>query len=177
MFAKKFLKKDTFDNYDDYIQNATPIVPENFNFAYDVIDVIAHDTPDKVAVLWTNDSGEKKTITFKMLSQMSGRMANCLAQRGIKKGDTVLLFMRRRWEYWVLMMAMHRVGIIPIPSTNQLKAEDIKFRVNMADVKTGRVNLTVCQMKIQILWLFILPVVQQICQKWLRIILHIHWGI
>ena len=136
MFAKKFLKKDTFDNYDDYIQNATPIVPENFNFAYDVIDVIAHDTPDKVAVLWTNDSGEKKTITFKMLSQMSGRMANCLAQRGIKKGDTVLLFMRRRWEYWVLMMAMHKLGAIPIPSTNQLKAEDIKFRLKAADVHT-----------------------------------------
>ncbi|MBR2510977.1 MAG: acetyl-CoA synthetase, partial [Alphaproteobacteria bacterium] len=86
MFAKKFLKKEVFDNYDDYIQNATPIVPENFNFAYDVVDVIAKKTPDKVAVLWTNDSGEKKSITFKMLSQMSGAVANFLAGRGVKKG-------------------------------------------------------------------------------------------
>ena len=136
MFAKKFLKKEIFDNYDDYICNATPIVPENFNFAYDVVDVIAKETPDKVAVLWTNDSGEKKSITFKMLSQMSGAVANFLAGRGVKKGDTVLLFMRRRWEYWVLMMAMHKLCAIPIPSTNQLKSEDIKFRIKTAEVKT-----------------------------------------
>ena len=136
MFAKKFLKQERFDNYDDYIQNATPVVPEDFNFAYDVIDVIADSTPDKVALLWTNDSGEKKSITFKMLSQMSGAVANFLVARGVQKGDTVLLFMRRRWEYWVLMMAMHKLGAIPIPSTNQLKSEDIKFRIKSADVKT-----------------------------------------
>ena len=136
MFAKKFLKKEIFDNYDDYICNATPIVPENFNFAYDVVDVIAKETPDKVAVLWTNDSGEKKSITFKMLADMSSAVANFLQMRGIKKGDTVLLFMRRRWEYWVLMMAMHKLGGIPIPSTNQLKSEDIKFRIKTAEVKT-----------------------------------------
>ena len=52
-------------NYDDYKENATPIVPENFNFAYDVGDVIAKETPGKVALLWVNDAGEKKSITFK----------------------------------------------------------------------------------------------------------------
>lgn len=136
MFAKRFLKKEKFDSYDDYVQNAAPIVPDNFNFAYDVIDEIAQETPDKVAILWANDSGDKKIITFRDLARMSNAVANFLVKQGLGKGDTVLLFMRRRWEYWVLMMAMHRVGIIPIPSTNQLKAEDIKFRVNMADVKT-----------------------------------------
>lgn len=136
MFAKRFLKKDIFDSYDDYVQNAAPIVPDNFNFAYDVIDVMANETPDKVAILWANDSGDKKIITYRDLSRMSHAVANFLVNQGLGRGDTVLLFMRRRWEYWVLMMAMHRVGIIPIPSTNQLKAEDIKFRVNMADVKT-----------------------------------------
>jgi acyl-CoA synthetase (AMP-forming)/AMP-acid ligase II len=135
MFIKRFLKKEKFDNYDDYIQNAVPVVPENFNFAYDVLDVMADETPDKVAVLWVNDTGDKKVITFKMLSEMSGRVANFLSQQGIKKGDAVLLFMRRRWEYWVLMMAMHRIGAIPIPSTNQLKSEDIKFRIKTAGVK------------------------------------------
>ena len=136
MFIKRFLKKEKFDNYDDYIQNAVPVVPENFNFAYDVLDVMANESPDKVAVLWVNDDGEKKSITFKMLSEMSGAVANFLAERGIKKGDTVLLFMRRRWEYWVVMMAMHKLGAIPIPSTNQLKSEDIKFRIKTADVKS-----------------------------------------
>ena len=134
MFALRFLKQEKFDNYDDYRQNAVPSVPDNFNFAYDVVDVIASETPDKVALLWTNDSGEKKKITFKMLSAMSNAVANFLASRGLKRGDTVLLFLRRRWEYWVLMMAMHKLGVIPIPSTNQIKVEDIKYRLNTANV-------------------------------------------
>ena len=74
MFIKRFLKKYIFDNYDDYKENAIVDVPENFNFAYDVVDAIASENPDKVAILWTNDSGDKKTITFKMLSDMSNRL-------------------------------------------------------------------------------------------------------
>ena len=134
MFFKRFLKQGEFNNYDDYRENAAPIVPENFNFAYDVVDVIARETPDKVAVLWVDDTGEKKVITFKLLAQWSNAVANFLNARGLKKGDTVLLFMRRRWEYWVLMMAMHKLGVIPIPSTNQLKAKDIEYRLKSAEV-------------------------------------------
>ena len=136
MFIKRFLKKYIFDNYDDYKENAIVDVPENFNFAYDVVDAIASENPDKVAILWTNDSGDKKTITFKMLSDMSNAVANFLRGRGIGRGDTVLLFLRRRWEYWVLMMAMHRLCAIPVPSTNQLKAEDIKYRLGAAGART-----------------------------------------
>ena len=135
MFAKRFLKKDSFKNYDDYLQNATPVVPDNFNFAYDVVDVIANESPDKVAILWVNDNGERLSITFKMLSMWSNAVANFLIAHGLKRGDTVLLFLRRRWEYWVLMMAMHKLGVIPIPSTNQLKTEDIKYRLNAANVR------------------------------------------
>lgn len=135
MFAKRFLKKDSFENYDDYLQNATPVVPDNFNFAYDVVDVIANESPDKVAILWVNDNGERLSITFKMLSMWSNAVANFLIAHGLKRGDTVLLFLRRRWEYWVLMMAMHKLGVIPIPSTNQLKTEDIKYRLNAANVR------------------------------------------
>ncbi len=136
MFALNFLAKAQFDNYDDYIQNGAPIVPEHFNFAYDVIDVLADTDPDKVALLWTNDDGEKRSFTFRDLSRMSNSVANFLASQGLVKGDTVLLFMRRRWEYWVLMMAMHKLGVIPIPSTNQLKSEDIKYRIDAAGVRT-----------------------------------------
>lgn len=132
MFATRFLPKDKFENYQDYVENARPIVPENFNFAYDVIDVIARETPDKLAIIWVDDNGSKKNFTFSDLSHMSNAMANFLLSRGLKKGDTVLLFLRRRWEYWVLMMAMHKIGVIPIPSTNQLKAEDIKYRIDAA---------------------------------------------
>ena len=68
MFAIRFLKKTKFDSYDDYIQNGAPVVPEHFNFAYDVIDVLANENPDGVALLWTDDSGIKKTFTFRDLS-------------------------------------------------------------------------------------------------------------
>ncbi len=136
MFALNFLKKTKFDNYDDYIENGAPIVPDNFNFAYDVIDKIATETPDKVALLWTDDSGTKVKLTFKDMSLMSNAAANYLMSRGLTKGDTVLMFLRRRWEYWILMMAMHKLGVIPIPSTNQLKAEDIKYRIEAAQAKT-----------------------------------------
>lgn len=135
MFALRFLKKATFDSYDDYVQNGAPIVPENFNFSYDVIDVLAKENPNDIALLWTDDSGEVKKFSFLDLSRMSSAVANFLTSRGLKKGDTVLLFMRRRWEYWILMLAMHKVGVIPIPSTNQLKAEDIEYRIDQADSK------------------------------------------
>lgn len=135
MFALRYLKKTKFDNYDDYIQNGVPTVPDNFNFAYDVIDVLATEEPDKVALLWTDESGAKKTFTFSDLSRLSNAAANFLKGLGLVKGDTVLLFMRRRWEYWILMMAMHKLGVIPIPSTNQLKSEDIKYRIQAAQVK------------------------------------------
>lgn len=135
MFALKFLSKIKFDSYQDYKENAIPTVPDNFNFAYDVIDALAIESPDKVALIWNDDSGHKKTFTFRDLARASNAAANFLAGRGIKKGDTVLLFMRRRWEYWILMLAMHKLGAIPIPSTNQLKAEDIRYRIQTADVK------------------------------------------
>lgn len=133
MFATRFLPKDTFENYTDYITNAIPTIPNNFNFAYDVIDVIATETPDKTAIIWTNDTGDTKTITFQELSLMSNSVANFLSARGIKRGDTVLLFLRRRWEYWVLMIALHKLCAIPIPSTNQLKSEDIKYRIQASN--------------------------------------------
>jgi len=133
MFATRFLAKKNFENYEDYRQNAMPIVPEHFNFAYDVIDVIARETPEKCAIIWVDDAGIRRDFTFGDLSKMSNAVANYLTSRGLKKGDTVLLFLRRRWEYWILMMAMHKAGIIPIPSTNQLKAEDIKYRIDAAE--------------------------------------------
>ena len=72
MFIKRFLKKEKFDNYDDYVQNAVPVVPENFNFAYDVLDVMANESPDKVAVLWVNDDGEKNQLHLKCCQKCRG---------------------------------------------------------------------------------------------------------
>ena len=135
MFAHKFLDRLDFESYEDYAKNAIVRVPDNFNFAYDVIDAVAAETPDKPALLWLNDGGEKKSFTFADISRLSNAAANFLLARGLRRGDTVLLFLRRRWEYWILMMAMHKLGVIPIPSTNQLKSEDIKYRIDTAGIQ------------------------------------------
>ncbi len=136
MLKNRFMKKTEFSSYEDYLENGTPIVPENFNFAFDVVDELAKTDPDSRAILWVDDTGAEKTFTFRDLSEMSAKAANALTAQGIKKFDTVLLFLRRRWEYWVLMMALHKIGAIAIPSTNQLKSHDILYRLDMADVDT-----------------------------------------
>ena len=64
MFGLKFLKKTKFDNYDDYIENGAPIVPEHFNFSYDVIDVLANETPDNIALLWETIRAKKRNLHF-----------------------------------------------------------------------------------------------------------------
>ncbi|MDR2770158.1 MAG: AMP-binding protein [Rickettsiales bacterium] len=135
MLATKFLKKASFDSYEDYIQNGAPVVPENFNFAYDALDVIAADNPDAPALLWTNDEGLRRSFSFRDISDLSNAAANVLASRGIGRGDAVLLFLRRRWEYWIIMMALHKLGAVPIPSTSQLKAHDIKYRIDLAGAR------------------------------------------
>ena len=136
MFYKKFLKKSKFDNYQDFQKNGAPIVPEKFNFAYDMVDVMADEQPDKIALIWTDDTGAKMEFSYKTLSEMSSAAAKFLISRGIGHGDTVLLFLRRRWEYWILMMALHKIGAIAIPSTSMLKASDIQYRIDKAEVKT-----------------------------------------
>ena len=135
MFRNRFMKKKEFDSYEDYVANGEVIVPENFNYAYDVVDVLAKEQPELKALYWTNDEGEKKILTFKDISELSNQAANILKSAGIAKGDTVLLCLRRRYEYWYMMMALHKIGAVAIPSTSQLKSHDIEYRLKMADIK------------------------------------------
>lgn len=110
-------------------------VPENFNFSYDVIDVYARECPEKKALVWTDDNGEDRTYNFLEISQWSKRAANFFVSKGIKKGDRVMLFLRRRYEFWWIILALHRIGAIAIPATTQLLSEDIVYRNNSADIK------------------------------------------
>ena len=126
----KFLDRTEFKDYDDFKANCKLKVPEKFNFAYDVIDEYARLAPDKRAILWCNDQGEEKVITFKQLSDMSKKVANVLKNHGINKGDIVMTMLNRRWEYWVTVIACHRTGVVVIPATFMLKAKDIEYRIN-----------------------------------------------
>lgn len=109
-------------------------IPEQFNFAYDVLDTIAAETPEKEALVWC-DENEERIFTFADISRESKRAANFFMHQGIKKRDIVLLFLRRRYEFWFMLMGLHRIGAIAIPATTQLMPHDIEYRITAAKVK------------------------------------------
>lgn len=135
MLLHKFLPRIEFDSYEDFKANYKVNIPEDFNFGFDVVDAWAEADENKKALVWCNDHGEEKTFTFKDISRLSNKAANYFKSLGIKKGDVVMLILRRRWEYWVCATAIHKIGAIVIPGTLQLTKKDIVYRGNSASVK------------------------------------------
>ena len=131
----KFLDRIEFTDYDDFKANCKLKVPDKFNFAYDVIDEYARLAPEKRAVLWCNDKGEEKIITFGELALLSKKIASVLKANGINKGDVLMTMLNRRWEYWATIIACHRAGVIIVPATFLLTAKDIEYRIKNAGAK------------------------------------------
>ena len=133
--VNRFLARTDYADYDDYAKNCNLIVPDNFNFAYDVVDEYARLCPEKRALVWCNDKGEKKSFTFKDISSLSNRIANALLSFGYKKGDVIMSMLNRRWEFWTLIIACHKIGVVIIPATFMLTPKDISYRINGAGAK------------------------------------------
>lgn len=108
--------------------------PEDFNFAYDVVDEYAQETPDKRAIVWCNTTDEEHIFTFADVRDESNRIANVLVKDGIKKGDKVMVVLRRHYEYWFTAMALCKIGAIMIPVTNMLTAADFHYRLSSTHV-------------------------------------------
>lgn len=108
--------------------------PENYNFGYDVVDKMAELAPDDIAVVWTNPDKEEKTFTFADISRLSNKAANVFRNNGIKKGDKVLVILKRNYEYWYVAPALHKLGAIIIPATHLLTQSDISYRVDTANI-------------------------------------------
>jgi len=132
---ERFLTQTRFSSVDDFKRNLRFIVPDNFNFAYDVMDVWAEEEPEKLALLWTNDEGECLRFTFRDLKEQSDRAAAYLQSLGIGRGDMVMLILKRRYEFWLSMLALHKIGAVAIPATHMLTTHDIVYRNNRASVK------------------------------------------
>lgn len=135
MLLHRFLPRTEFDSYEDFKANYKVNIPENFNFGFDVVDAWAEADENKKALVWCNDHGEEKTFTFSDISRLSNKTANYFRSLGIKKGDVVMMILRRRWEYWICATALHKVGAILIPGSLQLTKKDIVYRGNSAEVK------------------------------------------
>ncbi len=108
---------------------------ERFNFAFDVIDEIAARYPDKLALLHVSDDFTERRFTFREISDISNQMANYFCSVGIGKGDKVLFILKRHWQYWPAVLALHKIGAIVIPAVSQLKDHDLVYRFKAADVK------------------------------------------
>lgn len=131
----KFLTKTEFADWDDFTANYQLVVPENFNFAYDVVDEWAKIAPDKRALLWTNDKGECREFSFAELKHYSDQTASYFQSLGIKKGDMVMAILKRRYEFWFTILALHKIGAVIIPATHLLTKKDLVYRNNAADIK------------------------------------------
>ena len=132
---ERFLKQTHFESVEDYNKHLEFIIPEHFNFAYDVMDAWAKEAPEKLALLWTNDQGEEIRTTYSKLKEQSDQAASYLQTLGIGKGDPVMLILKRRYEWWVVMLALCKIGAIVIPATHMLTKKDIIYRNNSASVK------------------------------------------
>jgi acetyl-CoA synthetase len=132
---EKYLRQSQFTGYDDFVSNYELLVPENFNFGYDIVDEWAAIAPDKKALLWTNDKGECREFTFAEMKYYSDQTASYFQSLGIKKGDIVMAILKRRFEFWFTIIALHKIGAVIIPATHLLTKKDLVYRNNAADVK------------------------------------------
>ena len=132
---KKYLPRIRFDSYEDFKTNYRVNVPADFNFGFDVVDGWAQEEPEKKARVWCNDSGEERIFTFQEISRISNQMCNYFRSIGIRKGDRILLILKRRYEYWITVTALHKIGAVVIPATFQLTEKDLIYRINAASVK------------------------------------------
>ena len=133
--VERFLQQTTFRSQEDYRKNLHIRVPENFNFAYDVVDAYAEEQPDRKALLWTNDQGAEIQFTFADMKRETDRTASYFQSLGIGKGDVVMLILKRRYEFWFSILALHKLGAVVIPAIHLLTKKDVVYRCNTAGIK------------------------------------------
>lgn len=107
--------------------------PENYNFGYDVVDARAKETPNDKALVWCNVEGETAEFTFEQMSKLSNQAANMFTDYGIKKGDKVVVVLKRHYQYWYTLVALNKIGAVAIPATHLLTKKDFVYRFQAAD--------------------------------------------
>ncbi len=112
---------------------------DNFNFAYDVLDATAEESPEKTALVWCNALGEEARFTFRDIQEKSNQLVHVLQAEGVQKGDTVLVMLKRHYEYWFVAMALHKMGAILAPVTHMLTVADLRYRAEQ-----GQIHFAIC---------------------------------
>ena len=133
LVVKKFIKTTEDEN-----GTLTAIDFENedkFNFAFDVVDAVADKYPEKLAMLHISSDKTERRFTYKDMKKESARAANYFISLGIKKGDRVMVVLKRHYQFWITALALHKIGAVIIPATNQLVEHDFDYRFKAAGVK------------------------------------------
>jgi len=129
------MSRDDYSSFEDLRERFAITHSEKFNFAYDVLDVLAQANPDKLSMVWVGADGSDKYITFREMSLRSNQAANFFSSLGVVKGDFVLLVLKRSDMFWYCMMALHKIGAIAVQATNLLTYKDYIYRCNAAGIK------------------------------------------
>ena len=108
---------------------------DKFNFAFDIVDALGDQKPEKLAMLHISDDGTERRFTFRDMKRESARTANYFKSLGIRRGDRVILVLKRHYQYWFSVLALHKIGAVVIPATNQLQAHDFAYRFQAANVR------------------------------------------
>jgi len=131
---KQYVEED----YDEQgiLQKFSIHYPEDYNFAYDVVDAIAAAQPERPAMLWLNPEGEEHFFTYGDLKFWSDKTANFLVSAGVCKGDIVPVILRRHYQFWFTALALHKIGAVLAPATFMLKEHDLEYRLTRTGAKT-----------------------------------------
>ena len=132
----RFCENREYTSYRDFYENYRLHAPEGFNFGYDVVDALAAATPGKRAMLWVGADDTQRDFSFGEMKRLSDKAANVFTNLGIEKGDRVMLVLKRHYQYWYALVALHKIGAVAIPATHQLMKKDYVYRFNAAQVKT-----------------------------------------
>jgi len=137
LMYEKYIGKnrDDFKSYEDVMENFKITYPDNFNFAYDVVDELAKTQPDNLCMLWISNEFEEKRISFSEMALQSNKAANYFKSLGIRKGDFVMLVLKRSYLFWYCMMGLHKIGAVAVQASHQLKKDDYIYRCNAGDIK------------------------------------------
>ena len=127
--------RDDFLSLEDAQKNYKLVYKDDFNFAYDVMDELGRTKPDKLAMVWVSADGEEKHFTFRDLMIASNKAANYLKYMGIRKGDRVMLVLKRNYFFWFCILALHKIGAVVVQATNMLKVKDYVYRCNVGNIK------------------------------------------
>ena len=116
------------------IEGVDFLYDESFNFAYDVVDKYAETEPEKLALVHKSTDGVITRFSFADLKKLSDKAANMLAKLGITKGDSVMLLLKRRYEFWISIIALHKLGAVAIPTSHMVSVKDIVLPLLYSDL-------------------------------------------